>query len=263
MRRTFENWLPALALRFVARRLDRIFSPAARIAYDRHLNVHVRSGPSMRVRVRDLDGPLRVFGLGEYDFNVIDWTRVHTVIDAGAHVGSFSLWAAQKTLCRIHAFEPDPDVFAVLTSNIRRAGLSSRVVTRRLAVAGSAGTAVLHRSRGGSDAGSIVVDSGGGDVDVQTLTLADAVADSGFESIDVLKVDIEGAEYEVFKNVSVRLLMNVGAVFVECHGTPEVSPLGILDKFQKAGFRVATDLDASGLLLAWRDMNDDPGGAPS
>jgi len=56
---------------------------------------------------------------------------------------------------------------------------------------------------------------------------------------------------------------SVGAVFVECHGTPEVSPLDILDKFRKAGFRVATDLDASGLLLAWRDRNDDPGGAPS
>ena len=45
----------------------------------------------------------------------------HTIIDAGANVGQFALTAAQRfPMAEIHCFEPVPDVYEILKSNVKR-----------------------------------------------------------------------------------------------------------------------------------------------
>ena len=63
------------------------------------------------------------------------------------------------------------------------------------------------------------------------------------ERIDVLKLDIEGAEYEVLESVSHAALDRVGQLIVEFHDhcVPECTPgrtRAIIDRLRSAGFRV-------------------------
>ena len=253
MRRTFEQWFPALFLRFLAHRLERVFPALARRLYVHRMRLRVRNGPEMLVRVCDLEGPMHVFGLSEYDFNVIDWNRVHTVIDAGAHVGSFSLWAGLRAHCQIYALEPNPEVFRMLVENLDRAGISPRVVVRSAALAGSSRVATLSSPTRASHGASIVSDKGGAEIAVQTMTLVEAIADAGYESVDFLKLDIEGAEYELFATASLSLLSQARLIVIECHPVEGATAQQLIDKLHMAGFAVASELTTSGLVLAWHE----------
>ncbi len=253
LRAAFENWLWPSALRLLASRLQNVIPRAGSVLYEQRLVLRTREGPRFRLRLRDLDGPAYVFGSGEYDFEVIDWSRVRTVVDAGAHVGGFTLWAARRANCRILALEPNPETYELLAENVRRAGILSRVTLFNAALAGGSGTRTLHTPPGPSHGDSVAIEKGGGSVEVRAMTLSELLASGGIEHVDLLKLDVEGAEYEVIKEIHLDLLRGAGVIMIECHDVPGQSPALIVDKLRAAGASVASDLEASGMLLAWRE----------
>lgn len=58
-------------------------------------------------------------------------------------------------------------------------------------------------------------------VEIPARTLESLVATTGEERIDVLKMDIEGAEVQVLEQISEGLLRNIGQVTVEFHSDPQ------------------------------------------
>jgi FkbM family methyltransferase len=206
-----------------------------------------QSGLSIRTPLLDAWPAFEVFAFGEYDFPSVTWSAIKTVIDCGANVGCFSLWAAQRSNCEVLAVEPNPWVHGMLKDNLSILGPTARI--RPVAIAGSSGKRSLYDR--GFPAISSIVDkkSAGGGVLVDTVTLDDLVSSSGFAHLDLLKMDIEGAEGEVFKTVSTETLKRIGTAIIECHPSAGVDSRFIAARLSDAGFRVVCD---SRLVVGWR-----------
>jgi FkbM family methyltransferase len=144
-------------------------------------------------------------------------------IDLGAHVGVVTERLA-RTGATVHAFEPDPDAFAILSSRMQG---QPNVVLHRQAASDRNGAVILrrtlsHRPHGDrpSKASSIVrcdrkMNLAGG-VDVEAVDFA-AFLRSLPRPARLVKVDIEGAEWAVLRSVIERALDRFEAMFVETH----------------------------------------------
>lgn len=134
------------------------------------------------------------------------------IVDAGANAGYASLFFAQAHPgARILAIEPDRSNFDTLCANAKEAGRIECFhgalwpVETRLSIQNPSApkTAIMVGAPGNNDG------------DVPTLTVPGIVARHGF--IDILKLDIEGAELELFAHPDLSWLDHVGCLIIELH----------------------------------------------
>ena len=203
---------------------------------DVELRLRTRSGPVLVARIRDVGGPADVFGLEEYDFPSVGWPRVRFVVDIGAHIGSFSVWAVSSYRCRAVAVEPNPEAFALLQRNVGQFGGDVRCIQAALAAAPGVRTLVLGEDSAGTSLDPRTASGPVKTIEVEAITLAQAIEMAAFPQVDVLKVDIEGAEHEIFMNLDAGLLDAVQTVLVECHKRPGRSSDGIVEALAREGF---------------------------
>ncbi len=178
-----------------------------------------------------------------------DWT----VVDVGAGMGDFTVHAAR--LCprgRVYAFEPLPESFARLEEHLRINAVAN-VRAFPEAVAGAVGTLALytvtglsgqHRTAGdGSDR------SGAATV-VQATTLPAAFERLGITRCDFLKIDCEGAEFEILLGLPDATLARIARVALEYHDHVTPHTHEELARFLEGrGFRVRIDPSP-----AWREL---------
>jgi FkbM family methyltransferase len=217
------------------------------------MTFNLRDGSRIRSRIADSGGLLSVYVDGDYAIPGFDWSGARNIVDIGAHIGSFTVWAARKSAsARVLAVEPNPETFQRLRDNIVRNGLDSRVTALAAAVGPEPGTSSLElvdhslgtrlaRRSGPADGPTVVV---------QTLDqLLDA---TGMDSIDFLKIDCEGLEYDVIDQVDPAILMRVKALACEFHPEPG-RDVQLLDRrLGRAGFRVQRPDAPIGVLWATR-----------
>ncbi len=138
------------------------------------------------------------------------------IIDCGANIGTSVLFFKSiYPQCRIKAFEPDPIVYQVLSDNIDRHNYSDVEVINQAVWTEET---TLNFASDGSDAGTITDTINNNTIAVKAIDLNNYLNDLG-ENIDMLKIDIEGAEYDVVLNCS-QALRRVDNLFVECHSFP-------------------------------------------
>jgi FkbM family methyltransferase len=119
-------------------------------------------------------------------------------IDVGANVGGYSLFVAACAGggARILAIEPQPEIFERLVYNIRQNPFAS-IKAIDCAVADIDGEITLFVdsfNRGETSMRIVNSDSVGAQIRVPAKALKNIVADEGFERIDAMKLDVEGAE---------------------------------------------------------------------
>jgi len=156
------------------------------------------------------------------------------ILDCGANIGLSVLYF--KTLypeARITAFEADPAIFRILSSNLRNNGLADVEVIN--AAVWSCET-TLPFSVEGADGGRLDIGSDQNLAAVRTVRLRDYLQG---RRVDVLKLDIEGAEGEVLRDCG-EALAGVRAAFVEHHSFPgRKQDLGrLIQIMEEGGFRV-------------------------
>lgn len=92
----------------------------------------------------------RVDTLFKKEPDTIEWIRSFApedvLVDIGANVGMYSIWAAKTRGTRVYAFEPESQNFALLNKNIVANGLSGNVTAYCLALSDETGFALLHLS---------------------------------------------------------------------------------------------------------------------
>jgi FkbM family methyltransferase len=172
---------------------------------------------------------------GEYRWPGLMPERGWSVVDVGANIGVFALWAERRG-AHVTAYEPEPRTFASLISNVA----GRRVVARQAALVGEAVPSVrLYLSDVRSTRHTVLakeIESAEpmeDFVDVPTVTLADVVEDG----CDLLNLDCEGAEFDALLRADDETLRRAQRLFVEYHrigGSPEV----IVDRLEAAGMEV-------------------------
>lgn len=126
-------------------------------------------------------------------------------MDIGANIGYHSLVAARRldqSSGRIFTFEPTPQTFAWLLENIGINELDN-ILPQAMAFSDKPGTFLFHQYHGGNDAynsfGNIMKYAPQSTVEVETTTLDLFVASQPEEDFSLIKIDVEGWEYPVFK----------------------------------------------------------------
>ena len=247
---TFRGWLlPCLLLP-----LATILAPRRRLSW---LTVRMEefgvflsdkgSGIRIKAPVMDVWPAFEVFAFGEYDFSVFHWPSIRTAVDCGAHVGSFSLWLSHQTACQIVAVEPNPIAHRFLQHNV--AGLGRRISMSTVAVGGRNEQRTLYDS-GFPGISSFSSTSGQRGFQVDVITLEELFDRSGLAEVDLLKMDIEGAEAQVFETVSTATLRRIRAAVIECHPEAGTDITLIKAKLAEAGMQVASE---PRMVVAWRN----------
>ncbi len=179
------------------------------------------------------------------------------VLDVGANVGVFSLYAATRSRGRIVAVEPFPANLEFLQRNLAAndqervevvpSALSDRVGSISLIVA-SKGT--MHSIAGEQDAG-------GESIEVPTTTLAALVDKLGLDRIDFMKMDCEGAEGTILPAVPPELWRRFRRISMEFHdGASALRHQEIQKLLEEAGFPTRLRWDGRsgvGILYAARE----------
>lgn len=139
------------------------------------------------------------------------------IIDVGGHVGSATIYFAHiAPQARIFAYEPSPRNFRFLEKNIRINSLQDRVYCYPLAVNGAAGekTFYITDATGGN---SFFEYEKGRPIKVKTTTLPLILSENHIEFCDLLKLDCEGAEWEILFSASENFFSRVGNIILEYH----------------------------------------------
>ncbi len=139
--------------------------------------------------------------------------KAEVVLDLGAHKGIFSVYASVLGVEQIYTFEPDVDNFAAMKEHLKMNGVKN-VLAKNVAVAGVSGERELYLSEDSHNHSLI----GGGDaVKVRATTVTDILRKFRIESVDLLKMDIEGAEFEVLQAMGAEDFSRIDNLFVEYH----------------------------------------------
>ena len=136
------------------------------------------------------------------------------IVDCGANVGYSALYfLTQFPRVSLVAIEPDPENYALCQKNL--ADYSDRAQILQAAVWPERARLELQPVRAGDEWGVRVNASPAGEL--SAVTIDDVMAAAGRANIDLLKVDIEGAERFLFSG-DLRWLERVHTIAIELHG---------------------------------------------
>jgi FkbM family methyltransferase len=185
-----------------------------------------------------------------------------TVIDVGANIGIFTLYAAREApQCRIIAIEPFPDTRTRLQSLLERNRLQDRVTILACAVAASSATASMDSAaqvpsqyrRIYSEDTKAMNSNHRNDVEqtvagipVRTETLDKAFDSAQVRSADLVKLNIHGSEYEVLMSAPPELLERCKKIAVQYHDLPascHVDKHELFHHLAHCGFELVWDHD--------------------
>jgi len=136
------------------------------------------------------------------------------VLDGGANVGLYAM-AQAKRGAHVVAFEPHPLAYQRLQEHVSKNKLAHRIKCINAALGGATGVGYFHSS-GKWHAAHLAEGAGPSIEEVQVLSLDDALEASGLDRVDILKLDIEGAEEDLLSSAGPSL-DRVGALVLERH----------------------------------------------
>jgi len=192
-------------------------------------------------------------------------TEGMTVFDVGAHVGHYTLLAAKRVglTGHVYAFEPEPENYALLVKNVELNGYSN-ITCVNMAISDRTDLLTFYVSREGNDLHSLIDQSslaGATRIQVPAISLDEYSASAGLQNIDLIKIDIEGAELLAVAGIS-RLLEQSGRLLMILEFAPELirrggkPPLCMLQSLLDNGLEVsAIEGAVSGPIVAKEDMH--------
>lgn len=167
------------------------------------------------------------------------------VVDAGAYTGHFTVYAAKKVGPRgkVISFEADSSIYRLLEENVKLNNLTNVTLINKGVWSSEA--ELKFDSRG---TGSHIVDGESADraiKSIQTVSLDQALEELGISHVDLIKMDIEGAEIEAV-NGARRLMEQPGVHFA-------IASYHILD-----GVRTSTLLEPQFAALGYSAVTEYP-----
>ena len=158
------------------------------------------------------------------------------IIDCGSNIGLSILYFKQIfPNSKIFGFEADINNFNILKQNIETNGCTQVQIFNKAVWINDHGVSF---NNAGTESSRILIDN----ENKQTANIVPSIDLNNFlqefEKIDFLKVDVEGAEYEIFKHIQPQQLAKVDNLFLEYHGKSfETYKLNtIIDIISKHGF---------------------------
>ena len=139
------------------------------------------------------------------------------VIDIGGHIGTFTLFAANKlTKGRVITFEPFPDNYKMIRKNLTLNKIDN-VILNQEAVGDKIGKRILHLDTENNGANSFYESDSNKIINVPTTTLEKIFKRYKLKEVELIKIDAEGAEYDILLSCRDSLLKKVKKIVLEYH----------------------------------------------
>jgi FkbM family methyltransferase len=191
-----------------------------------------------------------------------------TVIDAGANVGQYSLIAATAVgpTGQVHSFEPVPATFARLKEHVELNQLGAIITINQAALWNQ--DAMLDLGLADEFADNIGSYSVGAASNTRTqvsapgVRLATYAVAAGLSALDLIKMDIEGAEpfalaggIELLREHRPLILLEVNREALEALGSDARSLWGLLSGLGYRAWRIGSTLESCGPIESFDDLN--------
>ncbi|HZT97730.1 MAG TPA: FkbM family methyltransferase [Chloroflexota bacterium] len=247
VRGELRNWASSLALGYLVSpsRLLPSWNPLIRSRLAKHkLMLQLRNGLEIECQANEFPPFLEIFVERCYEIEDLDWSEVASIVDVGANVGMATLWYAVHAVnASILSLEPSPGAFRELSANVARNEFSKRVTCIPAAMSATPGRAAF-----GSGFTSVFGRlSETGESQVVVTSLAELLQQHGITALDVLKLDCEGAEYDILLTTDEQVLRQIHFVVGEYHVAQGRSVQALRRALEKADFAVSMTPDRKGV----------------
>jgi FkbM family methyltransferase len=166
---------------------------------------------------------------------------IETIIDIGANIGLFSIWARHNfPSARIHAYEPNQSIIEYTQRNlvpidvsVFNAGVTDENVKGELVVKYSSRYGVTRKSAGGT---------------LQFVSICDAIDAMG-GAVDLIKMDCEGSEWEIFDKLDA--FERVRFIHMEYHLVQGRALDELKKKIEGIGFKIGALRENRGFGIAY------------
>jgi FkbM family methyltransferase len=154
---------------------------------------------------------IRIARVADHSFLAAPINRTSVVLDLGVNTAAFATAMVERFGCRVIGVEPVPRLFADLR------GLE-RITVEQFAMTGSSEPVTLNLNPSAcATIDQRLTQSGAGQVEVDGITLPGLLDRHGLDRVDLVKVDIEGAEHAMLDATPPAALQRVDQFTIEFH----------------------------------------------
>lgn len=232
--------------------------------------IMVDGGARFKVRVNTSDALMiwEVWKAKVYDDARIPILENDVVVDMGAHIGAFAVRAARQAhRGKVYSYEAARKTYLLLEENRKLNGLENLYIENK-AIFDRRGEMSLYTPANNSILGSLRQDTSSFKEIVQAITFSDIITKHALERVDFLKIDVEGAEFDILfanPNETLGITQKIVIEFHEFEGDKR-SHQDLVDLLEAQGFRIivekakfpqpqwfGTKINKIGIIKAWRE----------
>lgn len=171
----------------------------------------------LNVDISDYLGHYYYFGFSDTSHNSLErlCEADMTVLDIGTNLGYTALMMAKKaTFGKVIGFEPDPQNFELCQRNLRSNNLTNLEV-HNIGLGASAMSATIETRVAFNRGGNRINENASDGVLVQVHALDEYVSTLGIDRVDLIKIDVEGYEFQVLKGAEQTIRSHKPILFIE------------------------------------------------
>ena len=240
-RKVFKNWYSYPKVYF-------------KLLKDEYVTFETKNNLKIKIRVNstDLMALTNVWMINEYKIEKFKINKNDIIIDVGAHIGLFSLLASKSCFAgKIFSYEPINENFEMLMQNIKSNKLKN-IFPFNLAVSKNTSNVKLFLDK--DESAHSIFQKNTSYVTVESISLQKIFDDNDINFCKILKLDCEGAEYEIIDSLPDKYFEKIQNMIIEYHLADSKPELGkdLISKIKNAGFQITTrpHHNDMGLLIA-------------
>jgi FkbM family methyltransferase len=223
---------------------NKISSQTYDLKFIGNLKIYYRKGTCDEVILKDEYQDSRFF-IPEYEPK-----EDHIILDIGAHIGVFSLLAAEKApKGKVYSIEADEENYRCLQTNIESNHLSN-ISAYLIALTDYRGTGKLYAAKE-SWAHSLCEPVSEVWKTVKTDTLANFMTENKIHHVDYMKINVEGAEYSILFSTPERAMKRIKLMLVEFHPSKNQNEHDLTRYLEQCGFSTKTNWSAEEKGKGW------------
>lgn len=155
----------------------------------------------------------------EYGLKDIIFEKGDIVLDIGANIGCISIYLAKKNPdITIYAYEAHPINYDSLIYNLNLNNVTNVVAINKAVYSKTGEILRISLDENNTGSSSCFIDGGSKSVNVPTISMDDIIEEHKISELKLLKIDCEGAEFDIFDGSKLLKKINIENLGMEVHG---------------------------------------------